>query len=85
MDNLSSSHNRDFRSTFFTMKQSHGHYSKDKDKNNDDADSVKVVFLLFRQRRHFPNIKIWVRKITLREQNKKGCSQKSKGQTIFPT
>ena len=43
MDNLSSSNNRDFRSTFFTMKQSHVHHSKDK--NNDDADggdSVKV-------------------------------------------
>lgn len=46
MENLSSSINRDFRSTFFTMKQSHGHHSKDKNNDDADGDSVKVFIFV---------------------------------------
>lgn len=38
---MTSSNNKDFRSTFFTMKQSHIHQSKDKSEDA-DGDSVKV-------------------------------------------
>lgn len=74
MDHINlSHHNGDFRSTFFTLKQSHGshgHHSKDKNNDEADGDSVKVIKLLFRPKKPCQNIKISVQKTILKKQNK---------------
>lgn len=59
---MTSSNNKDFRSTFFTMKQSHIHQSKEKSEDA-DGDSVKVLLNLFRLKRSYQSIRISGRRI----------------------